>query len=73
MLTWVLDVPAGIKWDQSEGNLEVFAVTGIILFLSPVWLSVPGFCLQWSVLSATPELGAPAGVLGICNYRLSFN
>lgn len=31
MLTWVLDVPAGVSWEQSEDNLEVFVVTGIIL------------------------------------------
>lgn len=30
-LTWVSDVPAGVIWHQSEDNLEVFVVTGIIL------------------------------------------
>lgn len=73
MLTWMLDVPAGVGRDHSEENLEVFVVTGIILFLTPVWLSILGFCLQWSVLAAAPELGVPEGVLGICSYRLSFN
>lgn len=24
-----------------------------------MWLSILGFCLQWSVLAATPELGVP--------------
>lgn len=73
MLTWMLDVPAGVSWDHGEDNLEVFVVAGIILFLTPVWLSILGFCLQWSVLAAAPELGVPEGVLGICSYRLSFN
>lgn len=37
MLTWVLDVPAGVSWHQGEDNLEVFVGTGIILCGSVSW------------------------------------
>lgn len=44
VLTWMLDVPAGVSWDQSEDNLEISVVSGITLCGS-------GFCLWWSVLA----------------------